>query len=163
MRYLAGDLPVSWVMGSIATDPERHFEGMRQEDAGLGFFQIGDGPIALIETGHLQPTRGYHHIYLDGSEGQMELTRPGGPSLRLRSEATGGVWQSPVLDAELNPVDDLIVAYERRTEPRASGLQGRLTLEVILALFESARLCQRVELPLRTPCNPLQQIFAGGR
>ena len=160
LRFLAGDGSVDWVMGSIAVSSHGVYEGFVQEDAGLGFFQFHDGPVALIESGDLHPNRGYHHIYLDGSDGQMELTRQGAPALVFRSEATGGQWQEPEYLPALNPVDDLCEAVINGTTPCSSGEQGRATLEIILALFESARSHQRVDLPLRNLENPLEQILS---
>jgi len=159
MRFLAGDKSAIWVMGSMERGEGTLREGIPSEDAAVGLFQFQDGPVALIEAGALKPYRGYHHITVDGSDGQIELSRPDGPALRIRSSATGWSWETPHLVDDLNPVDDLVAAIRNGGEPRSSGSQARATLELILALFESARTLRRIDLPLAIDFNPLDRVY----
>lgn len=54
---------------------------------------------------------------------------------------------------------DLMASIEQGRPPLCDALQGRQTVEMISAVFESHRLGgQRVELPLRTRVNPLTLI-----
>ena len=54
---------------------------------------------------------------------------------------------------------DLMASIEQDRPPLCDALQGRQTVEMISAVFESHRLGgQRVELPLRTRVNPLTLI-----
>jgi predicted dehydrogenase len=51
---------------------------------------------------------------------------------------------------------DLIACIEQNRTPLCDGLQGKLTIEAISAVFESHRLGgQRVDFPLQTRVNPL--------
>ena len=47
-------------------------------------------------------------------------------------------------------------------DPLSSGAKGRATLEILMALYESARKRRRVELPLKTLANPLQLMVESG-
>lgn len=159
LRYLMGDRPIEWVMGAVDISEVRCYEGIWQEEAGVGLLQFAHGPVALIESGGLNPSRGYHHIYVDGVDGQIELSREGAAPIRLRSRSTGGEWQEPPEEEDVNPVSDIVAAIRTGTEICSSGLQGRQTLEAILALFESARTHSRVPLPLPNPENPLDHLI----
>jgi len=50
---------------------------------------------------------------------------------------------------------DLIEAIEKDRQPLGSMYDGRATLEMILAVYESFRLDRRVELPLQNRRHPL--------
>jgi hypothetical protein len=62
----------------------------------------------------------------------------------------GGLGQGNVWIAQ-----DLIQAIERDRQPKGSVLDGRAALEMIHAVYESARARAAVDLPLRNRRNPL--------
>ena len=47
-------------------------------------------------------------------------------------------------------------------DPISSGLKGRATIEVLMAIYESARKRRRIDLPLKTLANPLQLMVESG-
>ncbi|MGY8689995.1 MAG: gfo/Idh/MocA family oxidoreductase, partial [Verrucomicrobiales bacterium] len=53
---------------------------------------------------------------------------------------------------------DLIQAVEGDLQPEASLYDGRTTVEMIAAVFESHRLQSTVEMPLKTRVNPLTSL-----
>ncbi len=53
---------------------------------------------------------------------------------------------------------DLIRAIETDTQPKGSAYDGRAALEMILAVYESHRLNERVELPLKNRRHPLSLL-----
>lgn len=58
----------------------------------------------------------------------------------------------------LLPAHDLLAAIHENREPLCSAADGRLVVEMIMAVFESHRQnCARVSLPLATRENPLAQ------
>lgn len=62
----------------------------------------------------------------------------------------GGLGQGNIWIAQ-----DLLQAIERDRQPKASMYDGRASLEMILAVYESARVRGVVELPLRNRRHPL--------
>ena len=54
---------------------------------------------------------------------------------------------------------DLLAAIEEDRQPEASIYEGRTTVEMTAAVFESQRLGQMVSLPLRT-AKPLTNLAA---
>ncbi len=69
---------------------------------------------------------------------------------KAESLKDGGLGQGNVWIAQ-----DLLQAIERDRQPKASMYDGRAALEMILAVYESARTRAAVELPLRNRRHPL--------
>jgi hypothetical protein len=55
-------------------------------------------------------------------------------------------------------VQDLIQAIEQDRQPRGSVYDGRAALEMILACYESQRLRQAVDMPLKNRRHPLAML-----
>lgn len=188
--FLLGDRPVEWVMGAVERTTDRYERSHPCEDAALGVAQVSGGATMIIHsslgTGH----RRGHGCRLIGSEGILELgvTRP--PDDQLRSDgpmrqpegssakyndergtaryltATSGGWQTieaPWHDPFVHLAQEALDWVEGRTDdPISSGQKGRATLEVLMALYESARKRQRIFLPLKTLANPLALMVESG-
>ena len=88
--------------------------------------------------------RGYARLLGTGGDGWETIEAPWeGPFVRLAREAVD--WVDGTID-----------------DPLSSGDKGRATLEILMALYESARKRRRVELPLKTLANPLQLMIESG-
>ena len=161
MRYVYGDRPVTWVIGQIERINTPMKYDLHSEDFSLGYFKFEDNVRAIIEGGS-DTAPGYHHIYCYGTEGELELAAPGGPSLRVRNTASGGAWVAPELPSESNPVRDMITAIEEDREHRSSGYQGYATHELLMAIYESSRKRRRVHLPLEEMESPLTLMVEDG-
>ena len=154
MRYVYGDRPVTWVIGQIERINTPMKYDLHSEDFSLGYFKFEDNVRAIIEGGS-DTAPGYHHIYCYGTEGELELAAPGGPSLRVRNTESGGAWVAPELPSEITPVKDMIAAIEEDREHRSSGHQGYATHELLMAIYESSRKRRRIHLPLEEMESPL--------
>ena len=161
MRYVYGDRPVAWVIGQIERINTPMKYDLHSEDFSLGYFKFEDNVRAIIEGGN-DTAPGYHHIYCYGTEGELELAAPGGPSLRVRNTASGGAWVAPELPSESNPVRDMIAAIEEEREHRSSGYQGYATHELLMAIYESSRKRRRIHLPLEEMESPLTLMVEDG-
>ena len=161
MRYVYGDRPVTWVIGQIERINTPMKYDLHSEDFSLGYFKFEDNVRAIIEGGS-DTAPGYHHIYCYGTEGELELAAPGGPSLRVRNTASGGAWVAPELPSESNPVRDMIAAIEEDREHRSSGYQGYATHELLMAIYESSRKRRRIHLPLEEMESPLTLMVEDG-
>ena len=157
MRYYVDNSPVSWVLGQIHRTGSFLSEGLESEMQALGFVQFSNGVSGIIEAGQYRPPAG-NHLMLIGDKGEIRV----GADSRFRSEGTGGKWQ-PLPEYEQPDIfADLIRWIEGGPEHRSSGRQGRDTLEVLLAIYESSRLRGRVELPLTRRGNALEEMIADG-
>ena len=161
MRYVYGDRPIAWVIGQIERIGAPMKYDLHSEDFSLGYFKFEDGVRAIIEGGS-DTAPGYHHIYCYGTEGELELAAPGGPSLRYRTSESGGAWITPELPSESNPVRDMIAAIEENREHRSSGQQGYATHELLMAIYESSRKRRRIHLPLEEMESPLTLMVEDG-
>lgn len=161
MRYIHNDKPIEWVIGQIERigDPKRY--DLASEQFTLGYMKFEDNVRGIIEVGD-DTAPGYHHIYYYGTDGELELGAPGGPNIRMRTKASGGDWVTPEIHGGSGPIQDLIASIEEDRPHRSSGEQGRATLEVLMAIYESSRRRQRIRLPLEEKESPLTLMIRDG-
>ena len=161
MRFIYDDRPVTWVIGQIERiDTPKKYD-LHSEDFAIGYFKFEDNVRGIIESGS-DTAPGYHHIYCYGTEGELELAAPRGLPLRFRNAESGGIWVSPELPPEGNPVQDMIAAIEEDREHRSSGYQGYATHELLMAIYESSRKRRRIHLPLEEMESPLTLMIDDG-
>ena len=60
-------------------------------------------------------------------------------------------------------VQELLTWIEGGPEHRGAGRRARATVEIMMALYQSAREHQVVRLPLAEPGNPLELMVAEGK
>jgi predicted dehydrogenase len=161
MRFLNQDRSIEWVIGQIERIGQPVKFDLDSENFSLGYFKFENNVRGVLESGS-DTAPGYHHIYCYGSEGEIELAVPGGPAIRMRTRDTGGGWVTPEAPSEGGPVQDLIESIEEDREHRSSGYQGRATLEVLMAIYESSRRRRRVGLPLEEKESPLTLMIQDG-
>lgn len=161
MRFINQDIPVVWVVGQIERIGAPARFGLDSENFSLGYFKFENNVRGVIEVGD-DTAPGYHHIYCYGAEGEIELSVPGGPSIRMRNKNTGGDWVKPDTVYEKGPIQDLMDCIEGNREHRSSGYQGRATHEVLMAIYQSSRKRIRVRLPLEEKESPLTLMIREG-
>jgi predicted dehydrogenase len=186
--FLLDEPEVRWVMGAVERTTDRVERGLPAEDACLGLVGLADGATILIQ-GNLVKGLG-QGCRVIGSDGVMELdtTRPPdaeipsdapmympeGPSARYNHEIgtvryfganTNGwvVVEAPWHDAWAHQCQEALDWVEGRVaEPISRAERGRAVQEVMMALYESARKKQRIDLPLKTRVNPLRLMVERG-
>lgn len=161
MRFIYNDCPISWVIGQIERIGAPTKYDLHSENFAVGYFKFEDNVRGIIESGN-DTAPGYHHIYCYGTEGEIELSAPGGPALRIRNEQSQGAWVTPELPSEISPVQDLIAAIDEDREHCSSGYQGYASLELLMAIYESSRKRQRIHLPLEEMESPLTLMVDDG-
>lgn len=161
MRWYGDDSPTEWVIGQIHRGNAGLKYGIPAVENALGYWKSQNGIRYFLESGNFT-AKGYHHIHLYGTEGEIELGVPGGPALRYRSEATGGKWTKADFPDDSSPVRDLIHAIEQNREHRSSGRNGRAALEILLGIFDSSRQRHLIPCPLEARDFPLQTMIEEG-
>ena len=182
IRYYAGDARIEWVMGQVDARSGRVGWQHVLEDASLALIKFETGVRALLTTGgglHTpahdalasSPPFEYNRILLQGTTGMIDI-RGDGPVEGLplvtlikgdRAEpvelvpgtGSGASWHRGV-----SPHKDLLRCLETGEVHPLSGTSARATLEVLMAIYESARLRQVVTLPLEKGENPLEEMLA---
>jgi len=183
-RYVMGDPRSMWVMGNIQRLSDRHERRLRIPESAVGIIGYSNEAIGFVMHDLIVPPQvwiggGGYRSYgfkdrpiwpettvLHGSEGIMEI-KP--DSIRYMGSKTEGKWMSKEWDEawaggepHIKMMNELVDWIEDRVEHRCQAQNGRMTIEVIMAIYESARLHQRVDLPLRTRLNPLDLMVESG-
>ncbi len=166
MRYVV-DANAVWVMGNVERKTDRLERGVRIEDRSHGLIQFDNGCLGLLLQ-ELQernyPGRTFHGQggLINGSEGTLEFDEK---MIRLLNGSTGGWEERDVTgeDASIGQARELVQWLDGDIEiHRGEGQNGRAAIEIIMAIYESARRHEVVQLPLRTMCSPLDVMIDAG-
>jgi predicted dehydrogenase len=134
--------------------------------------RLGQGARVLGTDGIMELWTG--RPPLDQIPSDAPMNQPEGPSAGYNYEfgvarylnGTSGGWQNveaPWHDCWAHQCQEAIDWAEGKIDdPISGGHHGRAVLEVMMALFESARKRQRVDLPLKTRVNPLALMVEKG-
>lgn len=174
-RYLLGDEMCTWVMGNVERKTDRWERATRIEDGAVGVFQFASGARALI----LADVAGivYQGAYIYGSKGMITMTTT---ELHVLNEETGGTWELHRPDGRFFKLDEEGERFEWKEGAAAQadeladwiegkverhrnhGENGYYALEMLHAVYESARRHEKVVLPLQTRLNPLDLMIDTG-
>lgn len=174
-RYLLGDAECDWVMGNIERKTDRYERSTRIEDCAVGVFHFTSGAVALLLS-DVTPTV-YQGALIFGTDGMITLTTY---DLQLLSAETGGRWQTHAPDgrfhkladhgeqlewfeapaAQMDELADWVLG--RREDFRGDALNGIKALQMVHAVYESARRHEKVLLPMQTRENPLDLMVESG-
>lgn len=184
MLYLTGDEDIRWVLGQIYRGPSEPpevvaenpwaFTGRRYghavERGAMAAFEFVSGIRGEALTGEARfPGRAYQDIEVFGSKGR--LWRAGdsaGDEVLLMSEATGGKWEPVSLcvddgDGSFEDVFGRFAGMIREGEYHPlNGENAMRSFEAVMAIYESARLRARIELPLLQERFPLDVLIKEG-
>ena len=168
LLYLAGDIQVSWVLAAMFRQPDALVPAARRyghavESGMMATLEFASGLRAQLLTGEARlRDRGYQDIEAFGEKGR--LWRAGDaaqPAVLVQDKAAGG-FRAAELDPPDGSNDGLPGVFRRFAESLRTGAPHPLdagaalrTMEVVIAAYESARLGERVELPLRQDRFPL--------
>lgn len=167
MRFLLGDPPAQWVVGSVQRETDRYERNLRIEDSCLGLIQFAGagnepGPQATIQM-DLGAER---HWQVVGSDGIVEARTA---RVRVLDSKDSG-WRE--LDGARMTSQDAFNAQAvalvdwvdgTTTAYRSEAANARATLELLFAVYESARMHEVTRLPLRTLENPLDLMVESGQ
>ena len=188
--FLMDDPQVEWVVGNTERTADTFERGLPAEESTLGIAGCSNGATLLIQGGNIATGGLGQGCRVMGSEGIMELSTdrkpdsevptddgmysPEGPSARYNCEfgtgrylntSTDG-WQqieAPFHDSWAHQCQEAIDWVEGHIDnPISGGEHGRAVQEVMMALFESARKRQKINLPLKTKVNPLAYMIENG-
>ncbi len=186
--HLAGDPEVEWVFGQVYRDrpdpSEEKAEGRNPsggyryghpiETGAIATFQFGTGVRAEMLIGGVRfPGRPYQDLEAFGTVGR--LWRSGDraePPLLIRDEEAGGWRPAPLnlSEAEADQLFPMRQSYTMFARTIREGAPHPLCaanalreFEVLMAVYESARLNARIELPLQQDEFPLELMIEEGR
>jgi predicted dehydrogenase len=159
MRYVIGDPDPQWVIGNVERKTERYERDIQIEDRSAGIIGFSNGCIGMLLQEIGRPN--YQGGIVYGTDGIADVTE--GRVRLLNNKATD--WEerpSDGRDQHVAQATELVEWIEGGPEHRGEAKHGRAAIEIIMAIYESARMHEVVQLPLRTHANPLDLMIASG-
>jgi len=159
MRYVLSDPRAEWVIGNVERKTERYERETPIEDRSAGIIGFEGGCIGML----LQEIAGpnYQGGIIYGSDGIIDLTEQ--RARLLNNKATD--WEDRPSDGSNQHVAqarELVDWIEDRTVHRGQAEHGLAAVEIIMAIYESARMHEVVQMPVRTYCSPLELMIDNG-
>ena len=158
MRYHLSDPETRWVIGQISRTTDRWERRTRCEDLCMGLICFEGGARGVYESDLPQPLLSAATVY--GTTGQIKATE--GAVLLQNGKASG--WKEIQPPAEgSDQLRELIDWMEgKMAGHRSSGRQARYTMEIMMAIYESLRIKNVVEMPLKIRESPLELMVEDG-
>ena len=158
MRYHLSDPETRWVIGQISRTTDRWERRTRCEDLCMGLICFEGGARGVYASDLPQPLLSAATVY--GTTGQIKATE--GAVLLQNDKASG--WKEIQPPAEgSDQLRELIDWMERKIAGhRSSGRQARYTMEIMMAIYESLRIKNVVEMPLKTRESSLELMVGDG-
>jgi UDP-N-acetyl-2-amino-2-deoxyglucuronate dehydrogenase len=153
VQLLAG--PVAAVTGHTQRSRHGDIEG---EDTALALVRYASGACGVIEATTAAAPGFARRIELSGTGGSVilegdairtwHLTDGESPQATAARAIDGAAADPRVADARLHRlvVEDFVTAVSQRRAPRVDGAEGLKSLEIVLAIYESARSGRKVSL-----------------
>ena len=169
-RFALGDPDPVWVFGAVERRTDRHERDVATEDACMGLVHFDGGAELLVDSDVERQGASAGGFQVQGSEGLLDVKET---KLRLFNSSSGG-WSDIELhlqegdrdiggNTNANQVRELIAWMEGGPEHRGSGREARVTVEIMMAIYESARRHAVVHLPLAEKGYPLDLMVAEGK
>ena len=169
-RYILGDPTAEWVMGAVERRTNKYERNTAIEDACMGLIHFGGSLQFFIQSDLWDRNSDAGKFFIRGTEGMLHVTET---VLKMFNAETHG-WKS--IDLGLKEGDqaiggntnaaqtkELIEWIEGGPESRGSGRIARDTVEVMMAIYESARQNRVVKLPLQEKEYPLGLMINEGK
>ncbi len=169
-RFVLGDPNPRWVMGAVERLTDRYERGTAIEDSCLGLVHFDGDVQLLIQSDLMREGATAGSFQIRGTEGLMEVSEG---QVRVMNAGAAG-WQE--IDLELREGDlaiggntnaaqvrELVQWLEGEVdEHRGSGAQARVTVEIMMGLYESARRRRVIHFPLQEKGYPLDLMIEAG-
>ena len=169
-RFVLGDPQPQWVMGAVERRTNRYERDTAIEDACLGLLQFEGGVQLLVQSDLKREGATAGSFQIQGTEGMLEVSEA---QVRLLNSQGLG-WREVALSEDRDQISgiggntnaaqvrELIAWIEGGPEHRGAGHQARVTVEIMMALYESARRQQVIHFPLAEKGYPLQLMIDEG-
>ena len=158
-RYYLADPETLWVIGQTSRTTDRWERRSICEDLCMGLVCFAGGARGIYEGDLPGPRTLMPEI--SGTEGKISLGAEG--KLLLHQDGTAGWREIEPPPVKTDQYQEMIDWIEGRVEDhRGNAIQARYTLEIMMAIFESLRIKNVVEMPLTTRACPLDIMVEDG-
>jgi predicted dehydrogenase len=161
MRYLAGDPETEWVMAAVERKTDRYERNVRIEDCCMGLIQFKGGVQALIQSDLTPDSWSVEHYQARGTDGILETDSR---TVRYMNGSSGGwvVIEPEYEDPWVLQARDAARWVEGGDGHRGDARQARHTVEIMMAMYQSARNHEVVRAPLEEPDYPMDKMVEEG-
>jgi predicted dehydrogenase len=161
-RYLLGDPETEWVMGAVERKTDRFERNVRIEDACLGLIQFAGGAQALIQSDLTPKSWSVEEYQVRGTDGLLETNHQ---TVRYINGSTSGwtVIEPESHDPWVLQARDTVRWVEGGEGHRGDARQARYTVEIMMAMYQSARDHEVVRMPLKETGYPMDRMFEEGK
>ena len=170
-RFVLGEPKAEWVMGAVERRTDRYERDTLVEDACMGLVHFDNGIQLFIQSDLMREGATAGSFEIRGSEGFLNVSET---KVEMMNATSNG-WQD--IDLGLSKDDkaiggntnaaqvrELISWIEGDTDHhRNAGTTARDTVEIMMALYESARQNHVVRLPMSEKGYPLELMVAEGK
>lgn len=169
-RFILGDPVAEWVMGAVERTTDKHERDTAIEDSCMGLIHFGNSLQFFIQSDLWDRNSDAGKFFIRGTEGMLHVRET---VLKLFNADTGG-WKNidlglkegdQAIGGNMNAAQtrELIDWIEGGSESRGSGRIARDTVEVMMAMYESARHNKVVHLPMQEKEYPLDLMIEEGK
>ena len=169
-RFILGDPVAEWVMGAVERNTDKHERDTAIEDSCMGLIHFGNSLQFFIQSDLWDRNSDAGKFFIRGTEGMLHVRET---VLKLFNADTGG-WKDidlglkegdQAIGGNMNAAQtlELIEWIEGGSESRGSGRKARDTVEVMMAMYESARHNKVVHLPMQEKEYPLDLMIEEGK
>ena len=170
-RFVLGDPKAEWVMGAVERRTDRYERDTLVEDACMGLVHFDNGIQLFIQSDLMREGATAGSFEIRGSEGFLNVSET---KVKVMNASSNG-WQDVDLglskddkaiggNTNAAQVRELISWIEGDTDHhRNAGATARDTVEIMMALYESARQNHIVRLPMSEKGYPLELMVAEGK
>lgn len=170
IRFALGDPTPELVLGAVERKTDRYERGSRIEDAAMAIIVLEGGVLVSVpaeitprSVRSARPVYGTANFQITGSDGILDVD---GDNVKVLNGSTNG-WQTIAVehrDPFVRQAQGIIDWLDGKVESyRGEGRQARVTLEILMAIYESVRTHSVVRMPLKTLVNPLDLLVESGQ
>ncbi|MDE0301202.1 MAG: Gfo/Idh/MocA family oxidoreductase [Candidatus Poribacteria bacterium] len=158
-RYQLSDPETLWVIGQISRTTDKWERRTLCEDLCMGLICFEGGARGIYESDLPEPAISGTAIH--GTAGQIRNDADG--KLVIQTDESKGWTEIQAAPEESNQFQELIDWMEGKIgDHRSSGRQARYTMEIMMAIYESLRIKNVVNMPLETKESPLELMVQDG-
>lgn len=168
-RFVMDDPKALWVMGAVERQTDRYERNTAIEDACMGLIQFERNIQLFVQSDLKREGASAGSFLIRGTEGMLDIAET---RVRMMNADSNG-WTEVQLNmtegdkaiggnTNAAQTQELLDWLEGGPEHRGSGYKARDTVEVMMALYESARQNQVIHLPMQEKGYPLDLMIQEG-
>ena len=169
-RFVMDDPKALWVMGAVERQTDRYERDTAIEDACMGLVQFERNIQLFVQSDLMKEGASAGWFLIRGTNGLLDVSET---QVKMMSCESSG-WVDVPLDmadgdkaiggnTNAAQTRELMAWMEGGPEHRGSGYKARDTVEIMMALYESARQHQVIRLPMQEKGYPLEEMIQEGR